>query len=112
VSRQKLHKWLARHNADGMKGLADRSRAPLHIPHRTADAAVEKIVEFRRRFPHKGPRQIIARLGELHPEIEWPAPSTAGDILRRAKLVHARERRSPPAHPLRTRSEPAHPTTS
>lgn len=31
VSRQKLHKWLARHNVDGLNGLADRSRAPLHI---------------------------------------------------------------------------------
>ncbi len=109
MSRQKLHKWLARHNVDGMKGLADRSRAPLHIPHRTGDAAVEKIIEFRRRFPHMGSRKIIARLKELHPDIEWPAPSTAGDILRRANLVQLRERRSPPAHPVRVRSEPAEP---
>ncbi|HKO59002.1 MAG TPA: hypothetical protein VJ276_24260 [Thermoanaerobaculia bacterium] len=42
-------------------------------------------------------------------DLEWPAPSTAGDILRRANLVLPRERRSPPAHPLRTRSEPAEP---
>ena len=30
TSRQKLHKWLTRHNVDEMKGLVDRSRAPLH----------------------------------------------------------------------------------
>src|SRR5688500_6508011 len=78
VSRQKLQKRLARNNVDGMKGLADRSRAPLHIPHRTSDAGVEEILELRRRFPHMGPRKIIARLTELHPDIEWPAPSTAG----------------------------------
>jgi putative transposase len=90
MSRQKLHKWLGRHNADGMKGLIDRSRAPLHIPHQTSENVAGETIAFRRRFPHMGPRKIIARLTELHPDIEWPAPSTAGDILRRAKLVHAR----------------------
>jgi len=109
MSRQKLHKWLGRHNVDGMKGLADRSRAPLHIPHRTSEKVAEKIIDFRRRFPHMGPRKIVARLTELYPEIVWPAPSTAGDILRRANLVAPRERRSPAAHPLRERSQPAEP---
>lgn len=109
VSRQKLHKWLARHNVDGMKGLVDRSRAPLHIPHRTSDPVAEKIVAFRRRFPHMGPRKIVARLTELHPETEWPAPSTVGDILRRENLVQPRQRRSRSAHPLRVRSEPVEP---
>jgi putative transposase len=66
----------------------------LHIPHRTSDEVVEKIIAFRRRFPH----------------MEWPAPSTAGDILHRANLVQPRERRTPPAHPLRVRSEPVEPS--
>jgi transposase-like protein len=70
MSRQKLHKWLTRHNVDGMKGLVDRSRAPLHIPHRTSDEVTEQIIAFRRRFPHMGPRKIVARLAELHPHIE------------------------------------------
>jgi putative transposase len=104
VSRQKLHKWLGRHDSEGVNGLIDRSRAPLHIPHRTADEVAEKIIDFRRRFEHMGPRKIIARLTELHPEIDWPAPSTAGDILHRANLIKPRERRSPSAHPLRQRS--------
>jgi putative transposase len=78
VSRQKLHKWVARHNIDGMKGLVDRSRAPLHIPHRTDQEIVDRIIEFRRRFPHMGSRKIGARLAELHPGLDWPAPSTIG----------------------------------
>ena len=109
VSRQKLYKWLARHNADGIRGLADRSRAPLHIPHRTSNEVADAIIAFRRRFPHMGPRKIIARLTELHPDLGWPASSTAGDILRRANMVQPRERRSPPVHPFRMRSEPAEP---
>ena len=92
-----------------MKGLVDRSRAPLHIRHRTTDAVAEQIIAFRRRFPHMGPRKIIARLADLHPHIEWPAPSTACGILHRANLVQPRERRSPPVHPLRPRSEPVEP---
>ena len=109
VSRQKLHKWLARHNVGGMNGLVDRSRAPLHIPHRTSEEVVAKVIEFRRRFRHMGPRKIVARLTELHPHIDWPAPSTIGDILRRAELIQPRERRSRPVHPLRTRSQPIEP---
>jgi putative transposase len=109
VSRQKLHKWLARHNSEGMNGLVDRSRAPHQSPHRTTDAVAEQIIAFRRRFRHMGPRKIIARLIELHPNVDWPAPSTAGDILRRADLVTPRERREPSVHPLRVRSQPSEP---
>jgi putative transposase len=109
VSRQKLHKWLARHNAEGMDGLIDRSRAPLHIPHRTSAEVTATILEFRRRFRYMGPRKILARLSELHPDIDWPAASTIGDLLRRADFVQPRERRSPPAHPLRARSVPTEP---
>ncbi len=109
VSRRVLHKWLGRHDRDGANGLVDRSRAPLHIPHRTSEEIAERIVAFRRRFPHMGPRKIVARLSELHPEIDWPAASTMGDILRRANLIEARPRRNPPAHPLRPRSTPSAP---
>lgn len=101
VSRQKLHKWLARHNSEGMHGLIDRSRAPHRRPHRTNDAVAEQIIGFRRRFPHMGPRKTIARLIELQPNVHWPAPSTTGDILRRAQLVTPRERREATAHPSR-----------
>src|SRR5437588_651097 len=86
VSRRVLHKWLGRHDRDGARGLLDRSRAPLHIPHQTGEEIAAKVVAFRRRFPHMGPRKIVARLVELHPEIDWPAASTVGDILRRANL--------------------------
>src|SRR6266508_4161957 len=90
VSRRVLHKWLASHARDGVKGLADRPRAPLRIPHQTSEEIASKVVAFRRRFPHMGPRKIVARLAELHPRIEWPAASTIGDILRRANLIEAR----------------------
>ena len=104
ISRRIAHKWLSRHDANGAAGLQDRSRAPINIPHRTTDDIAAEVVAFRRRFPHMGPRKIAVRLAELHPDIEWPAPSTIGDILQRADLVTVRRRRNPPAHPLRART--------
>src|SRR5262249_1175098 len=103
ISRRIAHKWLSRHDVDGAKGLHDRSRAPINIPHRTDHQIAAQVIAFRQRFPHMGPRKIAVRLAELHPGIDWPAPSTIGDILRRADLVSERPRRNPPAHPLRAR---------
>ena len=58
VSRKTLHKWLSRHDTDGSKGLADRSRIPLHSPQQTSDDIVDRVVAFRKRFPFIGPRKI------------------------------------------------------
>jgi len=69
VSRRALHKWLSRHDEDGAAGLTDRSRAPLHIPHRTTDDVAAQVIAFRQRFPHMGPRKIAVRLAELHPKV-------------------------------------------
>lgn len=103
VSRKTLYKWLNRHDTDGSSGLVDRSRSPAHSPQQTSDEVMDRVVAFRKRFPFMGPRKIVARLMELHPEVDWPAPSTVGDILARADLVEHRRRRNPPAHPLRER---------
>jgi transposase InsO family protein len=104
VSRKTLYKWLARHDRDGLAGLNDRPRIAATIPQRTAAEVAHEIVAFKRRFPFMGPKKIIARLCELHPEIVWPAPSTAGELLAREGLVRRRKRRRPPVHPIRTRT--------
>jgi putative transposase len=51
VSRKTGDKWWER---EGMAGLQDRSRAPLHCPHRTAEAMGEVLKEARRQHPHWG----------------------------------------------------------
>ena len=88
VSRKTLYKWLSRHDALGLEGLIDHSRAPIECPHRTPVAIADEIVAFKRRFPFMGPKKIVCRLRELNPDMEWPAASTAHDILRRQGLVH------------------------
>jgi transposase len=39
VSRQTLHSWLARYEAEGLDGLADRSHRPRGCPHQMPAAA-------------------------------------------------------------------------
>ena len=46
VSRQTLHSWLARYEAEGLDGLTDRSHRPARCPHQMS-ASVEAVVVTR-----------------------------------------------------------------
>ena len=50
VARKTIYKWLARHEAEGVAGLADRSRVPLHSPGRLTDEVISHIVAARHRW--------------------------------------------------------------
>ena len=51
VSRQTVHAWLARYEAGGLAGLADRSRRPASCPHQIAPELEARICELRRQHP-------------------------------------------------------------
>lgn len=93
------YKWLARFEEQGRAGLADRSHAPHHCPHRIAPAVAQVIVAARRAHPSWGPRKLLDWIGPRHPELELPAISTAGDLLARRGLVKKRRRRRHHTHP-------------
>lgn len=99
ISRKTGYKWIDRYRAEGPAGLADRSSAPRRHGRATPEEVAEKIVLLRRARPMWGPRKIIAKLKKEHPQVVWPSPSTAGDILKRAELVGSRQRRrrAPPS---------------
>ena len=100
VSRKTGYKWLARYAEAGVEALADRSRAPHHSPRQTQDTVAAALVRERERHPHWGPKKLLAHLRKHQPEQAWPAPSTAGAILRQHGLVSARQRRARPGmHP-------------
>lgn len=99
VSRRVGYKWLARFEAEGRGGLADRSRAPHHCPHKMAPALVELLVAERTTHPFWGARKLLKVLGDRHPHLTWPAPSTVADLLARRGLVHRRRSRRKPVHP-------------
>ena len=92
ISRTTGHKYLARYEAEGAAGLAERSRAPLMHGRATASAVCEALVELRRAKPYWGPRKLLAVLSERAPETAWPSASTVAEILRRAGLSTRRRR--------------------
>ena len=110
ISRKTGYKWLDRYREFGAEGLVERSHAPLRPAHATAQALADEIVEQRLRRPNWGPRKIIGKLADIRPDVAWPSPSTAGEILRRAGLVGARRlrRRAPPRLGALRQAERAH----
>ena len=93
VSPKSGYKRRHRFEAEGWDGLGDRSRAPHQHPNQTRPEVVERLIAARREHPHWGPKKLVAWLGDREPGVSWPAPSTVGDLLDRAGLVHRRKRR-------------------
>ena len=87
VCRDTFYAWRKRRDSGEADWFADRSHAPQRCPQRTDGALVDVIVALRRRFPHLGPRKLLAVLERRRPEHDWPAASTIGDILKQAGLV-------------------------
>ena len=92
ISRKTGDKFKRRYKKLGEAGLADHSRAPKFIPHRTPVELVEIIIAERKRRPSWGPKKLKEVL-ETRLKRVLPAPSTIGDILERAGLVQTRSPR-------------------
>ena len=92
VTRQTLHAWLARYEASGLEGLAERSHRPASCPHQMPAVVQAVVLELRRQHPAWGPRRIrveLARRGV------GPLPSESGiyRALLRAGLIEPGARR-------------------
>jgi putative transposase len=92
VSRKTIYKWIDRYAAEGVGGLADRSRAPHYRPQRVSEEMTRQIIAARQRWKW-GPRKLLIKLEQIQPEVNWPAASTMGDVLQRAGLSHPRRKR-------------------
>jgi transposase InsO family protein len=86
VSARTGHKFINRFRVEGVSGLEDRSRRPLHSPSRSSPRTEERVLEIRARHPSWGGRKIAARMKALGYD-EIPAPSTITEILRRNSLL-------------------------
>jgi transposase InsO family protein len=104
VSRQAGYEWLERFDEAGPEGLDSKSSAPRTCPHATSDETARLIVNARLEHPTWGPKKLKAWIEDQFPwEIELPAPSTIGDILKRAGLIPTKKRRARVArftHPI------------
>ena len=63
VSRQTVHTWLARYEAAGLAGLANRSHKPRSCPHQMPPMVEARVLEWRRVHPGWGPRRLLHELG-------------------------------------------------
>jgi transposase InsO family protein len=101
VSVRTVYKWRARHAAEGMDGLEDRSAAPRRIPHRTSARREAQIVTLRAqrltgaaiarrvRMPRATVGAVLRRCGvgrlpALHP----PEPPQRYERERPGELLH------------------------
>ena len=91
VARKTIYKWLARHEAEGLAGLTDRSRAPLHCragrgrsdcAHRRGAASLAL-----------GTAEVAGEAGRRRSVDRVARGITIGEVLKRAGLTHARKPR-------------------
>jgi transposase InsO family protein len=97
VSRQHIHRWLARYRDQGFDGLEPQSRRPHSNPRRTASEVAERIVALRRELAGQGldhgPQTICWHLEQE--QLPVPSTSTIRRILVAAGLVAPEPRKRP-----------------
>jgi transposase InsO family protein len=85
VGHSQLYVWRARYRAEGLGGLADRSRRPVRSPRQLAAGVEDAICEIRKDHPRYGARKIAVLLARSG--ISPPANSTITMVLRRRGLL-------------------------
>lgn len=94
ISRPTGYKWLARYRAEGLDGLAERSRRPHSSPNKTPEAIEELVEDARdkdrswggRKLAYHMRRQAETGALDISPD-QVPAPSTITAILDRRGLL-------------------------
>lgn len=99
ISRATAYKWIHRYQDFGDDGLKEKSRRPHNSPRKTPAEIEEAIVALRKKKPRWGPKKIIEVLSNVEPEVRWPAPSTAGEVLKRHGMIKPQKRRRRWRHP-------------
>lgn len=92
ISRKTGGKFKKRFEQYGVAGLADQSRAPRVIPHKTPPEVEEVIIAERKQHPTWGPRKLKETL-ERRLERPFPSAAAIGSVLARNGLVQKRKRR-------------------
>lgn len=99
VSRKTFYKWVTRYRAEGLEGLADRSRRPWSSPGQTP-LEIEEVIVRRRKELHDagldhGATTIQWHLGRAEPPVPVPSVASIHRILVRRGLVVAQPRKRP-----------------
>jgi transposase InsO family protein len=98
VSRKSFYKWVNRYREEGLAGLQERSRRPLHSPNQISAVIEERIVEMREQLAKDGMDHGATTIQwHLGREGVQPVPSVAGvhRVLVRRGLVEPQPRKRP-----------------
>ena len=106
ISRKTGYKWLARYEAEGKRGLGNRSHTPRDCPHRLRAGVVEQLLAIRAKHPSWGPKKIRGWLDDHRPGGSWPALSTIGELLHARGLTVGRKLRVPASLPFGSCTQP------
>ena len=105
VSRQTVHRWVARYRESGLAGLADRSHAPKAHPWRVSAEVEAVICDLRAAHRGWGPRRLVFELerrGHL-----GVSRSTVYRVLVRRRLLEPVPRAAGPSPLQATAAQPA-----
>ena len=112
LSRQYLHKLLARYRDEGLDGLDPRSRAPLTSPQRLTDRVRDRIVQLRVALvaagTDAGPVTIAWHLTQEG--LQAPSTSTIRRVLHNAGLIVPEPRKRPRSSYIRFEAAQPHET--
>lgn len=101
ISRKSGYKWLERYKTGGPAELVDRSRAPKTSPWALDAKVTAVVIAARKAHPTWGPRKLLDWLTPRQPDLQLPAASSVGDLLKREGLVKPRKRRMRTERPKR-----------
>jgi putative transposase len=93
IARRTGYKIIARYNAEGLKGLENRSRAPINHHNAVNKETEELILKTRGKFPTWGPKKISAYIKTKNKNCILPSVSSIGNIIKRNGLVKSRKRK-------------------
>lgn len=109
ISRMAGYRWKRRYEEEGVRGLEDRPSIAKRQPHATPAKVEDAIVAVRKEYSSWGPKKISRHLQSKQPDLQMPALSTIGQILKRRGMSRPRRRRvlvppstsglSTPVHP-------------
>jgi transposase InsO family protein len=86
VSRQTVHAWLSRYEADGLEGLATKSSRPAHCPHQMPGEVEAKVLEMRRTHRYWGAHRLVLELAKKG-VVPLPSESAVYRCLLRAGVI-------------------------
>jgi len=102
ISRPTAYRLIQRYEQNGIKGLMDQSKAPIHHPNCTKKEVVEKILDLKEDHKRWGAKKLQKLLYNDFREDEIPTVLTVHNILKRNGLVcpQKRIRRVKPLYPI------------